>query len=358
MPAPPGAARPGALRRWAPRLAAVALGLLLFVLALELLKRGASGVAPLLRGLGVAGMAGGIAIGWLAACLLLSGSPVAATALTLLASGTLDAAETFGMISGSRLGASFVVLVIGGLEDLREGRREARSAYVGVTALVATAVTYLPAMALAWLAHEGGALAGLRVEGRDLDSLVQRLYGPVLALEPLLPRLVAFALGVAVLLAAFKALDRALPDLERAEGSPLLPADHVVYRPWFMFGVGLATTVLTLSVSVSIALLVPLTARGYVRRENVWPYILGANVTTLVDTLFAGALVGHPDGARMVALLMGAVTLVSLPAVFLFPYAFGRALDRVARRATASRGAVVAFVALLVGIPLALLLLP
>jgi hypothetical protein len=53
---------------------------------------------------------------------------------------------------------------------------------------------------------------------------------------------------------------------------------------------------------------------------------------------------------------MGAVTLVSLPPVFLFPYAFGRALDRVARRATASRGAVVAFTALLLALPLALVL--
>jgi len=336
----------------------VVVGLFLFVLALELLKRGASGVAPLLRGLGVSGLSGGIGVGWVAACLLLSGSPVAAVALTLLASGTLGTAETFGMISGSRLGASFVVLVIGALEDLREGRREARSAYVGVTALVATAVTYLPAMALAWSALEGGALSGLRIEGRDLASLVERLCGPVLHLAALLPRLLVFALGIGTLLAAFKALDRALPDLERGAGAPLLPADHVVYRPWFMFGVGLATTALTLSVSLSIALLVPLTARGYVRRENVWPYVLGANVTTLVDTLFAGALVGHPDGARMVALLMGAVTLVSLPPVFVFPYAFGRGLDRVARRATASRAAVVAFVALLLGIPLGLILLP
>ncbi len=348
--------RGGLLRRAVPRIVAVAAGLFLFVLALELLKRGAAGVAPLLRGLGVSGMSGGIGVGWIAACFLLSGSPVAAMALTFLASGALDTAETFGMISGSRLGASFVVLVIGALADLREGRREARSAYVGVTALVATAVTYLPAMALAWLALERGALAGLRVEGRDLASLVQAIYGPLLSLASGLPRLLLFLAGIGVLLGAFKALDRALPDLERGSG-PLLPADHVVYRPWFMFGVGLATTALTLSVSVSISLLVPLAARGYVRRENVWPYILGANVTTLVDTLFAGALVGHPDGARMVALLMAAVTLVCLPPVFIFPYAFGRGLDRVARRATASRLSVVVFVAVLLGIPLSLLLL-
>jgi Na+/phosphate symporter len=110
-------------------------------------------------------------------------------------------------------------------------------------------------------------------------------------------------------------------------------------------------------VSVSISLLVPLAARGFVRRENVWPYVLGANVTTLVDTLFAGALVGHPDSARMVALLMGSVLLLSLPLVFVVPDAFSRALDRVASRATSSARAVAAFVALLLAIPLALVLL-
>ena len=339
------------------RLAAAAVGILLFVLALELLKRGAGGVGPMLRAAGVSGLAGGIGAGWLGACLLLSGSPVAAVALTLLASSTFTTAEAFGMISGSRLGASFVVLVVGVLEDLRAGRREARSAYIGVTALVATAVTYLPAMALAWVALERGALAGLSLEGSDLEGIAERLFGPVLhATSALLPRAALFVVGVFLLLLAFKAFDGALPDLGSGRGA-LLPADHVVYRPWFMFAVGLATTALTLSVSVSISLLVPLAARGFVRRENVWPYVLGANVTTLVDTLFAGALVGHPDSARMVALLMASVALVSLPAVFLLPDPFGRALDRVVSLATGSARAVVVFVALLFAVPLALIAL-
>jgi uncharacterized membrane protein len=345
------------VRAAAVRLLAAGAGLLLFVLALELLKRGAEGVGPLLHAAGVSGLVGGIGAGWIGAGLLLSGSPIAAMALTLLASGSFTVPETFGMISGSRLGASFVVLVVGVLEDLRAGRREARSAYIGVTALVATAVVYLPAMGLAWLALERGALLGLRLEGRELDGLVNGLYGPLLhATSAGLPRPALFGAGVAVLLLAFKAFDSALPDLASGRG-PLLPADHVVYRSWFMFGVGLATTVLTLSVSVSISLLVPLAARGFVRRENVWPYILGANVTTLVDTLFAAALVGHPDSARMIVLLMAAVGVVSLPAVFLVPDAFGRTLDRVASFATGGARAVLAFVALLFVIPLALVAL-
>jgi Na+/phosphate symporter len=124
-----------------------------------------------------------------------------------------------------------------------------------------------------------------------------------------------------------------------------------------MFGVGLATTAVTLSVSVSLSLLVPLAARGFVRRENVWPYVLGANVTTLVDTLFAGALVGHPEAARMVALLMLSVGVLSLPPVFVFPYAFGRKLDRVARLVTGSARALALFVVVLLALPLLLIAL-
>jgi hypothetical protein len=340
------------------RLGSALLGLFLFALALELLKRGASGIAPALRGLGVAGFAGGLGSGWLAACVLLSGSPVAAIALALLASGTLTATETFGMIGGSRLGASCVVLAIGAVADLRAGRREGRSAYIGVTALLATAVVYLPAMAFAWVALERGTLAGLRLEGRDLAGIVERLYAPLLSgALATLPRALVFLVGVGVLLLAFRGLDRALPDVASRPG-PLLPADHVVFRPWFMFGVGLATTALTLSVSVSLSILVPLAARGFVRRENVWPYVFGANVTTLVDTLFAGALVGHPDAGRMVALLMGSVALLSLPPVLVFPDAFGRAIDRAASAATAGAREVVVFVVLLFAIPLALIALP
>ena len=301
--------------------------------------------ARALRGLGVHGFAGGMGVGWLAACLLLSGSPVAAMALTLLAAGTLNTAETFGMIAGSRLGASFVVLVIGALDDLRAGRQETRSAYIGIAALVTTAVVYLPGMTLAWLALSHGALSGLRVEGRDARRpRPAGLRAPAAAAGAAARRCCSSRPASLVLLAAFKAFDRALPDLE-SRGAPLLPADHVVYRPWFMFGVGLLTTALTLSVSMSISLLVPLAARGYVRRENVWPYILGANVTTLIDTLFAGALVGHPDAARMVALLMGTVALLSLPPVFAFPYAFGSGIDRVARLATAQPPSLLLFVA-------------
>ena len=104
-------------------------GLFLFILALELLKKGAAAVGPLLRGLDITGVPGALGFGWVMSCVVLSGSPVAAIALALLAARTLSTEEAFGMIGGSRLGASFVVLVIGMLDDLRTHRTEKRSAY-------------------------------------------------------------------------------------------------------------------------------------------------------------------------------------------------------------------------------------
>ena len=322
----------------------VLLALLTFVLALELLKKGAAGIVPILRGLDISGVAGSVGFGWLMACVVLSGSPVAAIALTLLAARTLTTPEAFAMIGGSRLGASFVVLVIGLLDDLRNRRSEKRSAYIGVAAIVSTAIVYVPAMALGYLGLERGLFAGLRIEGRDLASLIGAVYGPITSLAARsLPRFALFVVGVLSLLGAFKIFDFVLPDLQGKE-SPMSLAGRVIYRPWVMFLIGLGVTSVTMSVSVSLSLLVPLAAKGYVRRENVCPYILGANITTFIDTLFAGALVGHPDAVRVVAVLMACVTLLSVPIVLLAPHAFERLVDRIARRATASTRALLVFV--------------
>ena len=332
-------------------------GLFLFVLSLELLKKGAAAVGPLMRGLDVGGLSGALGFGWMMACVVLSGSPVAAIALALLAARTMSTEEAFAMIGGSRLGASFVVLVIGMLDDLRNRRTEKRSAYIGVAALVSTAVVYLPALGLGLLALRAGAFAGLRLEGHDVGSPLAAVYAPLTRLiASVLPAGVLFVAGIGCLLFAFRVLDRVLPDLQ-ARPTPVSLAGRVTYQPWFMFAVGLGVTVLTLSVSVSLSLLVPLAARGYVRRENVVPYILGANITTFIDTLFAGAVVGHPDAVRVVAVLMTTVTALSLPIVFGFPYAFERLVDHLARGATRSGRSVAVFVAGLFMVPLILMVL-
>ena len=95
-------------------------GLALFVTALGLMKEGATALIPTLEGSVFTDNAWStLGLGWLGACLVLSGSPVAASALTLLDGGAIDRAQAFTMLSGSRLGASFVVLLVGVVYALR-----------------------------------------------------------------------------------------------------------------------------------------------------------------------------------------------------------------------------------------------
>src|SRR3546814_11924511 len=92
-----------------------------------------------------------------------------------------------------------------------------------------------------------------------------------------------FPIGVAVRLGAFACIDRVLPavDSERFEG------DTRLSNPWVMFGIGCLVALLTLSVSMALTVLVPIVANGYLKREDTIPYIAGANIPTLADTLVA-----------------------------------------------------------------------
>src|SRR5512141_531808 len=82
------ATRPGPLGIHAGALlrpAAALAGLFLFVLALQIIKSGARSLVPLLDGLQVSGPLNAVGFGWLLAYGALSGSPVAAIGVTLLA---------------------------------------------------------------------------------------------------------------------------------------------------------------------------------------------------------------------------------------------------------------------------------
>jgi len=83
----------------------------LFILAIQLMKAGAAAVGPTIQGqFPFANGLSTMGTGWLGAYLVLSGSPVAATAISLFGAGTTSVLQTFTMLSGSRLGASFIVL--------------------------------------------------------------------------------------------------------------------------------------------------------------------------------------------------------------------------------------------------------
>jgi Na+/phosphate symporter len=333
-----------------------ALSVLLFVLALQLLKSGARALVPFVReGLAVQNAANALGFGWLFAYVALSGSPVAATALTLFDAGALDALGTFAMITGSRLGAAFIVLAIGFVYTLRGHERQGSLA-MGLLSFVITAAVYLPALVLGYLLLATGVFDWLQPRGgQGLVSAIDLIFDPLVALaEASLPHWVVFLIGFGVLWYSLSLIDHALPDM-RLQESAFSGMARLLYRPLVTFGLGLAVTSVTMSVSVSLSMLVPLSARGYIRRENVIPYIMGANITTFVDTLVAALLLNNPRAFTVVLVEMVSVALVSLAILLLAYVPYERAMLRAVHRIGASRRSLAYFLIVIVGIPVALM---
>ena len=353
-------------QRWAGVARCVAFGLAalwFFLVALGLMKDGARGLAPILGG-SIDSALNAVGFGWLGALLVLSGSPVAASSLTLLDAGVLSADESYAMIVGSRLGASFVVLVIGAIYALRgrtSGRRSPIS--IGILALALTAVVYVPGGLFGLWVLEAGALDSLNLTPPSFFfDFTEAVSAPAIALvEQLLPPRDAlgsgllFAAGLGLLLVSFRLVDELLPSLS-SEADDGRARWYV--GPWKMFGIGLVVALATLSVSVALSLLVPAVARGYLRREQIPPYIMGANITTLADTLLLGILTGNDVAPRVVVAVAIGVTCST---VLLLAFAY-RPLRRLVfslqSAVLASPRTLVAFVAILFVCPLLLLFLP
>ena len=87
------------------------VSMFLFILAITLMKEGAKALIPIIENsFRIDTSTRSLGFGWLFAYVIMSGSPVAAAALTFFEAGAVDKLDTFAMITGSRLGASFIVL--------------------------------------------------------------------------------------------------------------------------------------------------------------------------------------------------------------------------------------------------------
>jgi sodium-dependent phosphate cotransporter len=355
--------RPTTLRRaWWERVRVGKIGLFLaslylFMLAITLMREGARAVTPLVRNLlDVTSAANALGFGWLFAYAIMSGSPVAAAALAFFDAGVVDKLGAFAMITGSRLGASFVVLLIGFLYVLR-GRDRATSLSMGLLSLTVTATTYLPGLFLGAVILYTGALDGLQLHsGALLHSVVDRVVEPVAGVAVvLLPRWGVFLVGLGVIWFSFNLFDKCLPQMTLKE-SHLGWMSRLVYRPWVMLVLGALVTMVSMSVSLSLAILVPLSARGFVRRENVIPYIMGANITTFIDTLLAAVLLNNPPAFTIVLVEMLSITVVSTVILATVYRRYERGMLSLVAWVTDRNRNLVVFMAAIFMVPIALIL--
>jgi sodium-dependent phosphate cotransporter len=331
--------------------------LYLFILAISFMKIGARGIIPLINNFfSVHNGANALGFGWLFAYVIMSGSPVAASALTFFDAGAVNQLEAFSMISGSRLGASFIVLFLGFIYVLK-GRNRATNLSMGLLSLTVTASTYFPGLLLGFVLLNKGWLNSLHLQsGTLLQSAIDVAIEPLVrSAVDLLPNWVIFLSGLSLILISFTLFDKCLPQMTLKE-SQVGWMSRLVYRPGIMFVLGALVTLISMSVSLSLSLLVPLSSRGFVRRENVIPYIMGANITTFIDTLLAAVLLNNPMAFTIVFVEMVSITIMSLLILMVFYQRYQRAMLDFVGWVTACDRNLIIFMIILFSLPISLML--
>jgi sodium-dependent phosphate cotransporter len=344
-------------RRWHwYKLPLFVLSIFLFILAITLMKDGAKGLGPLVRdSLQVTNFVDAMGFGWLFSYAIMSGSPVAATALAFFDAGAVDQFGAYGMIVGSRLGASFIVLFIGFIYVLR-GRNRSTSLSMGLLSLSVAGSLQILALGVGLAMLEWRVFDAFQpTAGAGLTGLTDLILDPISHwLQSFLPGWALFVIGLGIIMVSFNLFDRCLPEMTLKE-SGVSAVSQMVYRPWVMFLLGSAVTLISMSVSISLGLLVPLSQRGLVRRENVIPYIMGANISTFIDTAIAALLLGNPTAFSVVMVEMASLFVVAAIILAISYTAYERTLLRFVNWVSANNRNLGAFMLTIFVVPIILI---
>jgi len=344
-----------------PGVALAVVAVLLFLFAVQLLGAATNALAPELRPVlerYVVGPGSAVGVSWLASIGVLNGSVVAAVAVTLFHAVLVTESQLFFLVVGSRLGGAGIVVVLGGVDYLQHPHYTLREATgLGVLTFLVTHTVYLPAMLLGAVGVAAfdvdlagvGALLGVRVQWFGFFTPIAT------AVTSAVGSTVAFLLAFLLLLASMRLFDRVFASVDTRWLQTW--SRRLLDWKWAAFTLGVVITAVVTSIAFSLGVVVPLYNRGYVDRDHLIPYVLGASLGTLSDTLLVGLVLESPVGFATVLLVVvtaGLVTLLALLADDRYVAFIDGGYDLV----VSSPRTFAVFVALLVVVPLLLVLIP
>ena len=337
------------------------VAVLMFLFSVQLLGTATEATTPLLERLfrqAVVGDTSALGVSWLATYLLTNGSVVAALSISVFESGVVSAEQLFMMVAGSRLGGSAIVVFVGALDYFQKKEYSLPSSVsMGLLTFLLTYSVYLPATVLGYLS-----LPWLRgrfstdLQGFEVGIGSVRLFEPVtVAITNRLGSLPSFVFAVLFLFGSIRFFDRLLRQVETETLRRNL--FRRFRRTWLSFLFGILLTGVTTSVAFSLGVIVPLYNRGFVKRDELVPYILGANIGTLADTAIVAVVLGSPVGFAVVLFLLLLASVLTV-AVLFFIDDYTRSVATLNDRLLNDRMYFAVFVVSLVLVPLALLLFP
>ena len=258
----------------------------------------------------------GLFVGVLATSLVQSSSTVTSLVVVLVASGSVSIDGAIPMIMGANIGTSVTstLVALGHVTRSDEFRRAFAAATVhDFFNIMAVTVLFPLELATGFLRRVAIFLEQLLLgsSGAEFKSPLKMIVKPTV--EFVLDQLALIftskaGLAIAACMLGFIlmmiSLQRLVVLLKRAM---MGRAENVMQRavfekPFVAFILGIVITVLVQSSSVTTSVSVPLVAAGFVTLNQIFPFVLGANIGTTITAMLASLVTGS-SAAVVVALV-------------------------------------------------------
>ena len=286
----------------------------------------------------------GLFIGLLVTSLVQSSSTTTSMTVGMVAAGALTIEGAIPIIMGANIGTTVTNTLVSLAHVTRP--EEFRRAFSGAT--IHDFFNWLAVLILLPLEIKTGYLAS---SARFLEGLVEGIGG-IKLLNPLkeIVRPVAEGLsfflgesGTLTLLAGLAFLFLSLRYLVKLlEVLLSSKAERILHRTLFRSAVsamlaGAVITVMVQSSSITTSVIVPLMGAGVVTLEQVFPFVIGANIGTTFTAILAALVTGSAAAvsvafSHLVFNLTGAVVIYGIPPIRALPLAMARWIGNVATR--------------------------
>ncbi|MFT4869183.1 MAG: sodium-dependent phosphate cotransporter [Colwellia polaris] len=333
----------------------------LFIMALQLLSTSTGDLTPVLeqslKPL-LDNDLNSLGAGWITAYLTLNGTTGAAIGLSLFHSGIITSTQLLTMLSGSRLAAAFVVILIGVLEYF-QGKADSikDSTSIGMICFLIAYTIYTPAIMLSYFYSKNFPTGFLNLSGPAFlqNSLLSVFTPATNTIASITGPGLGFFVAIGLLILALRIFGLAFNGLnaESLRGNYL---QYLMGSKWIAFATGSILTLLTTSVSLSLGIIVPLYNEGFIKRQEIIPYIMGANLATMISFVISAMIVGTKEGMAQVLVLTGGIFVITTLALIFYKQYF-QLLQKMFDALVTRTPVMIAFIVTLVAVPLAALLI-
>jgi len=252
----------------------------LFIMALQLLSTSTGDLTPLLeqslKPL-LNNDLNSLGAGWITSYLTLNGTTGAAIGLSLFHSEIITGTQLLKILSGSRLAAAFVVILIGVLEYF-QGKADSikDSASVGVICFLIAYTIYTPAILISYLYSTNFPTGFLELSGPAfLQNSLLSVFAPITTvIASVTGPVLGFFTAIGLLIISLRIFGLAFNGLnaESLRGNYL---QFLMGNKWIAFATGSILTLLTTSVSLSLGIIVPLYNEGFIQAPGNHPIYHG-----------------------------------------------------------------------------------